>query len=107
MTASHEYDANAGRRITIEKDGPYIVQGDVPLVRKSQIVSEYGEPLAWKKGETLATSAPYKLCRCGQSSQKPFCDDSHLAVGFDGTEAADQTVTAERRITHAGGTRLV
>ncbi len=107
MTASHEYDASAGKRITVEKDGPYVIQGDVPLVRKSQIVSEYGEPLAWKKGETLVTSDTYKLCRCGQSSHKPFCDDTHLTLGFDGTEAADPTDTAERRVIHKGGTHIV
>ncbi len=107
MATSDEHATDNHKRIIIEKNGPYIVQGDVPLVRKSQIVSEYGEPLAWKKDETLVASAPYKLCRCGQSGHKPFCDDTHLTVGFDGTEAADPTVTAERRVTHAGGTRIV
>ncbi len=107
MTARHEVGANVGKCITVEKDGPYVVQGDVPLVRKSQIVSEYGEPLAWEKGETLVASATYKLCRCGQSGNKPFCDDTHLTIGFDGTEAADPTVTAERRVIHKGGTRIV
>ncbi len=107
MAASHADDASDGKCITIEKNGPYIVHGDVPLVNKSQIVSEYGEPLAWKKGETLEVSVTYKLCRCGQSGHKPFCDDTHLTIGFDGTEAADPTFTAERRITHKGGTRIV
>ena len=107
MAASNEQAAHNQKRIIVEKNGPYIVQGDVPLVRKSQIVSEYGEPLTWKKGETLVLSATYKLCRCGQSGHKPFCDDTHLTIGFDGTEAADAALTAERRIIHAGGTRIV
>ena len=107
MATSDEQATDNHKRIIVEKNGPYIVQGDVPLVRKSQIVSEYGEPLAWKKDETLVASAPYKLCRCGQSGHKPFCDDTHLTVGFDGTEAADPTVTADRRVTHKGGTRIV
>jgi CDGSH-type Zn-finger protein len=107
MIASDEQAARAEARIIVEKNGPYIVQGDVPLVRKTQIVSEYGEPLTWRKDETLTTGAMYRLCRCGQSSQKPFCDDTHLRCGFDGTETADVTPTAERRVAHQGGTAIV
>ena len=35
--------------IEVEADGPYIVHGNVPLVCKTQVVSEYGEPLTWRK----------------------------------------------------------
>ena len=107
MTASHEQDIHAEKRIIIEKNGPYVVQGGVPLVRKAQIVSEYGEPLTWQKGETLKTDETYRLCRCGQSANKPFCDDSHLRCGFDGTETAEINTTAERRVVHKGGTGIV
>ncbi len=94
-------------RIVIEKDGAYAVYGHVALVRKTQIVSEHGEPLTWQKGETLPTDETYRLCRCGQSLTKPFCDDTHLQCGFDGTETAETTTTAERRVTHKGGTHIV
>jgi len=100
-------DTNNGKKIVIKQNGPYIVHGDVPLVRKAQVVSEHGEPLTWKKGETLETSEPYALCRCGQSSKKPFCDGTHAKIGFDGTESADTRVTAERQVVYAGGTRIV
>ena len=76
-------------KIEILKDGPYYVTGGVPLVRKTQIVSEHGEPLTWKKEETIECETEYKLCRCGQSSTKPFCDDSHRRIGFDGSLQAD------------------
>ena len=107
MATNSRRDSNSGRKIVIRKNGPYIVHGDVLLVRKAQVVSEHGEPLTWKKGETLETSEPYALCRCGQSSKKPFCDGTHAKIGFDGTESADTRVTAERQVRYAGGTNIV
>lgn len=107
MAPSHEDETSHEQRIIIEKDGPYVVHGNVPLVRKTQIVSEYGEPLTWRKEETLTMDTTYRLCRCGQSSNKPFCDDTHLRCGFDGTETAEITPTAERRAVHKGGTGIV
>jgi len=76
-------------KIEILKDGPYYVSGGVPLVHKTQIVSEHGEPLTWKKDGPIECETEYKLCRCGQSSTMPFCDDTHLLIGFDGSMRAD------------------
>ncbi|MCX6028251.1 MAG: CDGSH iron-sulfur domain-containing protein [Chloroflexi bacterium] len=94
-------------RIVIEADGPYHVHADIPLVRKMQVVSEYGEPLTWKPEGAIKTSGAYKLCRCGQSSDKPFCDDTHWGAGFDGTETTDTGPTAARQITYEGSTGIV
>jgi CDGSH-type Zn-finger protein/uncharacterized Fe-S cluster protein YjdI len=33
-------------------------------------------------GRTVTRSQYVKLCRCGGSSNKPFCDDTHLRIGF-------------------------
>ncbi|MEM7347384.1 MAG: CDGSH iron-sulfur domain-containing protein [Chloroflexota bacterium] len=90
------------KKIVVKPDGPYIVSGNVPLVRKSQVISEHGEPLTWKKDDVLETKETYALCRCGQSGNKPFCDGRHVAAGFDGTENAPTDTTADRKVIFEG-----
>jgi len=107
MVKRREGGPGRGKRIVITKDGPYVVYGSIPLVYKIQIVSEHGEPLTWQTGEAIATPETYELCRCGQSSFKPFCDVTHSLVDFDGTETADTRPTAERQVTFPGGTNVV
>lgn len=90
-------EAATGTRITIRPNGPYSVQGEVPLVRKTPVYTELRESLAWQTGPTLYTDESYLLCRCGQSEHKPFCDGSHASKGFDGTETADPAPTETRQ----------
>jgi CDGSH-type Zn-finger protein len=104
---SERRSTNSGKKIVVRKDGPYLVRGHVPLVRKTQVVSEYGEPLAWRRGESFDVGETYTLCRCGQSRKKPFCDGTHRAGQFDGTETADPGVTADRQRVCSGGTHIV
>jgi CDGSH-type Zn-finger protein len=95
------------KHIEVQCDGPFKVYGNIPLVTKVQIVSEYGEPLSWKKQAELPTKSSYDLCRCGHSSKKPFCDGTHNEIDFDGTETADTRTTAERRGAYEGSTQIV
>ena len=90
------------QKITVRPNGPYIVRGGIPLVRKSQVMSEHGEPLTWKKEDVLFTESTYRLCRCGQSKTKPFCDSTHTLVDFDGHETADTGLIADRETIFTG-----
>lgn len=94
-------------KITVQENGPYLVSGDVPLVRKTQVVTEFGEPVAWEKEGDIPAVPPYELCRCGHSSDKPFCDYTHASIGFDGTERAPTDTNAQRRVRHPGDGALI
>jgi len=54
--------------IRIRRDGPYEVEGEIPL-----------RTAFWCED---ATRQIYTLCRCGASRNKPFCDGSHFRVKF-------------------------
>jgi CDGSH-type Zn-finger protein len=94
--------ANASFHIKVLENGPYLVTGGVPLNRKSVVLSERHEPLTWRKEAALESDTTYRLCRCGQSSHKPFCDNTHARAGFDGTETAPTTPSAARARRFAG-----
>jgi CDGSH-type Zn-finger protein len=106
MTEQHD-EKSAIPRIVMTPNGSYHVYGNIPLVHKTQVVSEYGEPLTWVKDGVYDPKPKegqdyYRLCRCGQSKDKPYCDSSHHDVHFDGTQTADTRPTAERREIHPG-----
>jgi CDGSH-type Zn-finger protein len=94
------------RKITVVPNGPYLIEGGIPLVRKVQVVSEYGEPLAWKTEQRIETKDSYSLCRCGKSTTFPFCDGTHRKIHFDGAEMADTHTTTDRRETYPEGTNI-
>ncbi len=54
--------------ITVSKDGPYHVTGNVALENGS-------------RGED-ASEEHYTLCRCGGSKNMPFCDGTHWDIKF-------------------------
>ncbi len=75
-------------KIKVTKDGPYLVSGNLPLEDDITILGQDKEPESWEKGQTYSTTETYVLCRCGRSSNKPFCDGTHITTGFAGTETA-------------------
>jgi CDGSH-type Zn-finger protein len=75
-------------QVSVTSNGPYRVTGAVPIARQTIVADAEGGSVDWEQGEVFDAPSSYSLCRCGHSSKKPFCDDTHLDVHFDGTETA-------------------
>ncbi len=84
------------QKITVAGGGPYIVSGSVPITTKSIVTSEHGESLTWKTDTAGETKAKVRLCRCGASSNKPYCDQTHASIEWDHADNALEGTYAER-----------
>jgi CDGSH-type Zn-finger protein len=88
------------KKIRIMKNGPYIVTGGVPLSEK--VITPVGNHYVYEDGRTLHQAETYALCRCGKSSNPPFCDGTHIRDGFDCQETASMAPYTERSETLRG-----
>lgn len=77
-------------KITVTPNGPYVVEDGVKLAHQHIVTNERGESLEWREGDTVPTPETYRLCRCGHSAEKPFCDGTHNKIRFDGMETASR-----------------
>jgi len=55
-------------KIQALKHGPLMIKGDVEILDSN--------------GDVMSTNASVALCRCGHSSNKPFCDGMHRKANF-------------------------
>jgi CDGSH-type Zn-finger protein len=78
-------------QIKVLRNGPVLALGNIPLIPMTIMCDSEGIPSRWLIGEKLRTQQNYSLCRCGMSKNKPFCDGTHVAVNFDGTETSENT----------------
>ena len=62
--------------IQVRANGPYKITGPVT------IVDAEGQEFVLPEGDAIV------LCRCGHSSNKPFCDASHKRLGFVADDSA-------------------
>lgn len=60
----------SGPTIRMEANGPYIVTGPITILDAD------GREHRVAEGHTV------KLCRCGHSAKKPYCDETHRRVDF-------------------------
>jgi len=72
QSAAEESDNMPRANIIVKKNGPLLVEGGCSLMDS--------------EGTLLAEQGPYALCRCGGSGKKPFCDGTHIKIGFDDTK---------------------
>ena len=61
--------------ITPRDNGPYFVVGMLHIVDA--------------EGNVIISEGGFALCRCGQSSNKPFCDGTHRSAGFESVVRAE------------------
>lgn len=71
-----EEQPDSTNSVSVDPDGPLYVRGDIVVMDES--------------GETIVEDVRVALCRCGLSSNKPFCDRAHVDGGF-----ADQGTLGE------------
>ena len=55
-------------KITVMPNGPLMIEGDLTVNKMS--------------GENIKSGEKLFLCRCGHSSNKPFCDGAHKSAEF-------------------------
>jgi len=79
-------------KIVVSKNGPYEIDKNIPLEREEIQQDKEGCSCCWKKTGKVKTEGEYKLCRCGQSKNKPFCDNSHIRTNFQ----AEDSDTSEK-----------
>jgi CDGSH-type Zn-finger protein len=84
------------KKIKVTKNGPYLISGNIPLVREVMVTGEEGDPAAWEKSEEFPEAEDYRLCRCGRAKNKPFCDDMHIISRFNGEETASRETFEEQ-----------
>jgi CDGSH-type Zn-finger protein len=64
-------------KITPTPDGPYLLENCDRITR-------------FFDGKVYELDGPVRLCRCGGSKNKPFCDGTHATNGFKGAKDPDR-----------------
>jgi CDGSH-type Zn-finger protein len=100
-------DPTEDMKVTVSENGPYLVTGSVPMARQVIVADQAGNSMEWRQEVEFETKASCALCRCGQSANKPYCDGSHVRVGFDGTETASREPYLKQAVEQDGPTLIL
>ncbi|WP_188454796.1 CDGSH iron-sulfur domain-containing protein [Virgibacillus oceani] len=65
---------NEKTQIKVNDNGSLRITGEVELIDA--------------EGNVFETKKSFSLCRCGHSSNKPFCDGTHRKIGFSSSPRA-------------------
>lgn len=63
-------------RVTPYRNGPYLIRGPFTMLDQDGNEIESNRPIV-------------ALCRCGKSRNRPFCDGTHKAIGFQAESGLD------------------
>jgi len=74
-------------KITARRNGPFRVEAPEGTV---EIFDADGNKY------DLTGKTAFSLCRCGGSTNKPFCDGTHSKIGFEAAEAAVRKADAQQ-----------
>jgi len=83
----------AANIIWVVEDGPLYLRGNIEIVNGD--------------GELLHRDTRLALCRCGQSANKPFCDNAHLSAGFRAAGVNRTIVTRTDSAATGGRLRVI
>lgn len=68
--ATGDASASEATHVSLVENGPLMVKGSIEIT--------------YADGSTVQREKNTAFCRCGASTDKPFCDGSHRKVGFTG-----------------------
>jgi len=75
-------------KIVVSEHGPYLITGPIEVTYQVIATDDDGASWTWKTGDTVPVTPKFAFCRCGHSSNKPFCDGSHRKQGAAGESTA-------------------
>ncbi|MEM7115622.1 MAG: CDGSH iron-sulfur domain-containing protein [Chloroflexota bacterium] len=79
--------------VLVMDSGEYQVRGDVQLLTMG--------------GETVAEEYRMTLCRCGESNNKPFCDNTHRKARFVAPSAVEDNLSDSAEFQPNGALKII